>query len=412
MNCSLRRQRLLEGLEDPSFVLIFSGKAPMRSADEAYEFVVDRNFFYLTGIDRENMALLLSKRNGVCHSVLFIEPYDEMLARWVGGRMREEEAKEISAVDEVRDIRDLDDHLVNLYARGLRQQASFPVYFDLWRQEAEQDRTPGIDYARKLQAKYPQIQVKDIFPALTSLRLVKDEKEITAIRKAIHRTRLGIEAMMRSIRPNQNEMQMEAVFLFSLMQGGCRDVAFHTIAASGERATTRHSSDTAQTMRDGELFLCALGATESHYCADISRTFPVNGHFSDRQREIYDLVLTVQKKVKDAARPGVSIRDLQKLVIDFYREELPKHGLYKDVSEYYFHGIGHHLGLDTHDVDGGLGLILQPGHVITDEPGLYIRDEGIGIRIEDDLLITEEGSEWLSAEIIKEPEAIEAFMKR
>ena len=265
-------------------------------------------------------------------------------------------------------------------------------------------------YAKMLKDRYPSLRVCDIYPILTSMRLVKDEYEISCIKRAIHTTNMGIRQMMRSSKPELNEMSMEGVFNFVLAQSLCRHTAFKTIAASGIRTTILHYSDNDQVMKDGDMFLCDLGATFDHYCADISRSFPVNGRFTPRQREIYELVLQAQDIVRQHARPGVKVRDLNQLVVDFYRSELPKHGLNEDVSEYYFHSVSHHLGLDTHDVDGGMGAILKAGNVITNEPGLYISDEAIGIRIEDDLLITEEGCEVLSQEILKDPDEIEKLM--
>ena len=159
------------------------------------------------------------------------------------------------------------------------------------------------------------------------------------------------------------------------------------------------------------MFLCDLGATNDHYCADISRTFPVNGRFNERQKELYEIVLNANRMVAKKAAPGMSLKDLNKIVTDYYEEELPKHGLTKDVSEYYYHSVSHHLGLDTHDVDGGPGALLEAGNVITDEPGLYVADEGIGIRIEDDLLITNDGAIVLSEEIMKDIEDIENHMQ-
>ena len=250
--------------------------------------------------------------------------------------------------------------------------------------------------------------MKDVYPYLTRMRMVKDPYEIFSIRKAIRTTNLGIRQMMKACRPGVNEMVMEGIFEFVLKQVSCKEKAFPTIAASGRRATILHYADNNQQMRGGELFLCDLGATSEHYCADISRTFPVNGHFTERQKELYQIVLNVQKMVAQKAAPGMSLRDLNKIVTDYYEEELPKHGLNKGVSEYYYHSVSHHLGLDTHDVDGGLPL--EAGNVITDEPGLYVADEGIGIRIEDDLLITENGCEVLSRDIPKDPEEIEAIM--
>ena len=405
-----RRQQILKDLKGNAALILFSGKAPMRSEDEAYDFSVNRNFYYLTGLDKEEMVLVLCKIGEQLSETLFIQPFDELLARWVGGRMSKQEAKQISGITDIRDLNDLDGYMGFLYNRT-RKENDFSFYFDLWRYSCDQEDASAMRYVKKLQERYPSILIRDSFPILTKMRLVKDEEEIGEMRKAIRITNLGIRQMMRTSKPGLNEMVMEGVFNFVLSQSLCRNTAFKTIAASGERATILHYSDNDHVMKDGELFLCDLGATHGYYCADISRTFPVNGRFTPRQREIYELVLNAQRIVEDNAAPGMKVRDLNQLVIDYYREELPKHGLHKDVREYYFHSVSHHLGLDTHDVDGGLGAVLSAGNVITNEPGLYIADEGIGIRIEDDLLITEEGREVLSREIVKDPDEIERLMK-
>jgi len=406
---SNRRNKILKSLQSNVAIMLFSGKAPMRSEDEAYPFSVNRNFYYLTGLDKEDMVLLMYNLDGVSKEILFILPYNKSLARWVGGRMLKEEASEISEIKDVRNISEIDETVASLMNRT-RKDNNFKFCFDFWHYNMDQEDTPAGRYAKKLRERYPYVVFKDIYPVLTHLRLIKDEYEISCIRKAIHTTNLGIQQMMKSAKPGVNEMTMEGVFDFVLAQAMCRNKAFDTIAASGERATILHYSDNNQVMNDGELFLCDLGATYNYYCADISRTFPVNGRFSDRQREIYEIVLNAQKIVENNARVGMKMKDLNQMVIDFYKKELPLHGLYRDVSDYYFHSVSHHLGLDTHDVDGGMGAVLEAGNVITNEPGLYIADEGIGIRIEDDLVITGTGCEVLSKEIIKEVYDIETFM--
>ena len=406
---SNRRNKILKSLQSNVAIMLFSGKAPMRSEDEAYPFSVNRNFYYLTGLDKEDMVLLMYNLDGVSKEILFILPYNKSLARWVGGRMLKEEASEISEIKDVRNVSEIDETVASLMNRT-RKDNNFKFCFDFWHYNMDQEETPALRYSKKLRERYPYVVFKDIYPVLTHLRLIKDEYEISCIRKAIHTTNLGIQQMMKSAKPGVNEMTMEGVFDFVLAQAMCRNTAFDTIAASGERATILHYSDNNQVMNDGELFLCDLGATYNYYCADISRTFPVNGRFSDRQREIYEIVLNAQKIVENNARVGMKMKDLNQMVIDFYKKELPLHGLYRDVSDYYFHSVSHHLGLDTHDVDGGMGAVLEAGNVITNEPGLYIADEGIGIRIEDDLVITGTGCEVLSKEIIKEVYDIETFM--
>ena len=407
---SERRNRFMEQMEDNSLALLFSGDEIQKSEDEAYPFAVNRNFYYLSGIDKAGMVLALSKFNGVRSSRMFILPYDEFWAKWVGGRMREEEVKKISEVDSVANVNDLDDYVASLY-NNARYYGGLKVYLDLWKYTFEQSDSKAICYAKKLVANYVNTKVIDAYPILCEMRMVKDEKEVAKILKAIDITRSGVYAMMRNVKPKMNEMVMEGIFNFSLAQRGCNTNAFKTIAASGKRATILHYSDNNCVMEDGELFLCDLGATYDHYCADISRTFPVNGKFTDRQKEIYKVVLGAQKVVENNARPGVTTRDLNQKVIDYYKEELPKLGLNGDVSEYYFHGVSHHLGLDVHDVDIR-GSKLKKGNVITNEPGLYIEKEGIGIRIEDDLLITDDGCINLAKDFLHDPDEIERFMNK
>lgn len=406
---SNRRQKVIKSLPNNSAVLIFSGRAPQKSEDEAYDFSVNRNFYYLTGLDKEEMALLMYNIDGTTKEIMFILPFDEQLARWVGGRLSSDKVREISEVNDVREYDQLDG-TISYIMNNMRRDNSFKFYFDLWQYNMKQNPSEGSLYAKKLQDTYPAVVIKDIYPVLTHLRLIKDEYEISCIRKAIHTTNMGILQMMRTSKPGINEMTMDGVFDFVLRQSMCKETAFKTIAASGARATILHYSDNDQIMKDGEMFLCDLGATYNYYKADISRTFPVNGKFTERQKELYQIVLNAQRIVEDNARVGIKIKDLNQMVIDYYKTELPKHGLNKDVSEYYFHSCSHHLGLDTHDVDGGLGATLEAGMVITNEPGLYIEDENIGIRIEDDLLITGTGAEVLSSEIIKEIDEIERTM--
>lgn len=404
---SERRQKVLQMMEDDSILLLFSGKAIGKSEDENYPFDVNRNFYYLTGLQNEDMVLMLGKNKGKTSEALFILPFDESLARWVGGRILKDEASEISEIKTVCERQELDDTLGRIIEHS-RSKNSFTFYFDFWHYSFDQNDSEANKYAKLLTNKYPYLTLKDAYPILTTLRYVKDEYEIDCIRKAISITNLGIRKMMKNIKPEMNEMVMEGIFDFVLKENLCNATAFKTIAASGQRATILHYSTNNQVMHDGELFLCDLGASYNKYCADITRTFPVNGKFSDRQKEIYDIVLTAQKKVVENAKPGVTLRELNKVVIDYYKDELPKHNLIKDLNEYYFHSVSHHLGLDTHDVS--LDEPLKEGCVITNEPGLYILDEGIGIRIEDDLLIRENDCEVLSKEIIKEIADIEKHM--
>ena len=396
-------------------VVIFAGSAPMKSQDEAYPLSVDRNFFYLTGIERENMILVMRKNYlGEYSETLFIEPYDEVLAKWVGGRMRGAEATEISGVEMIADVGEFPDRLNSLveYSRGL---GKLTCYLDLWRYQKDQADTPAHTLAKLLQSKYPAVAIEDINGDMAAMRAVKDEKELAFMRQAQEHTRIAIEEMMRYAKPGMNERELEGAFDFALMKQGVRDHAFHSIFAGGKRATTLHYGENDQIVNDGEMVLIDLGSAYGNYCADISRTFPVNGKFTDRQKELYNAVLEAQRIVIANAKPGLTTRQLNQMVIDYYESRLDDLGLRKDgktVRDYYYHGVSHQLGLDTHDICTERERTLKPGMVITVEPGLYVEDESIGIRIENDVVITETGCEDLSAAFPRTVEEIEAIMAK
>ena len=410
-----RRLRLMDSTGGPCIACIFSGRAPMRSADETYPFVVNRSFYYLTGLDRENMVLLMQKdHSGVIRESLYIEPYDAMLEKWVGGRMRPREAAAVSGirtVDKLENFPGIVGNFMELY-RGMGRVR---VYLDLWRNDEKQEDTPAHMFAAWIQKKYPAVKINELYGVLSAMRSVKSQVELEHMSRAIDYTRNAVVAMMQHAKPGMNETEIEGAFDFALMQQGCREHAFPTICAAGERATTLHYSDNNCVAEDGQLVLVDLGAADHHYCADISRTFPVNGKFTDRQKEIYNTVLEAQRIVIQKAMPGMTMSDLNTLVMDYYDSRMEDLGLGKDgktVEDYYYHSVTHSLGLDCHDVCTLKERVLKPGMVITDEPGLYIEEEGIGIRIEDDLLITETGAVVLSQSIPKTVEEIEKIMAK
>ena len=405
-----RRLRLADILEDGDAIFIFSGCSVACSEDECYPFNVNRNFFYLTGLEKEDMVLVLRKTNGQVVTAMFISEVKEAVAKYVGASMTKSEVKKATGVVQVLDREELMNFVSSLYNYG-HANGHMRIWLDLWRYQHNQVESEAERFARKLETTFINVEIKDVRDKLAQMRMIKDETEVQEIKKAINTTKLGVEAMMRMIKPGMNEMVVEAIFDLTIAHKGCKKTAFTTIAASGPRATTLHYSDNNQPAEDGELFLVDLGATSGLYCADISRTFPVNGKFTARQKAIYNTVLEAQRIVEDNAKPGITIRELNDLVIAHYKKELPKLGLEKPVSEYYYHGIGHHLGLDTHDITSGNKKMLEAGMVITNEPGLYIADEGIGIRIEDDLLITEDGCINLAKDIPHEVDDIEALMR-
>ena len=405
-----RRKELMSRLEGNNIVYIFSNELIRRSADDTYPFQIDKNFYYLTGLQEDNMILEISNFNNIIISKIFTLPHDEVMAKWIGSRMTYEKIKEISGVDYVYDKATFEGQVAQMYNNNRCE--SYKICLDLWQYDTNRSITPTTKFAKLLLDTYFIIPY-DIYNELTSMRLIKDELEIENIKKAIAITDNGIKNIMDHARAGVNEMELEGAFIFRLMTQGCKKTAFSTILAGGKNATVLHYVENNEEVKDNEMVLCDLGATYDNYCGDITRTIPVNGKYTERQKEIYNCVLNGQQVVIDNAVKGKTLRELNDILISYYEKELPKINLHKPVSTYYFHGVSHMLGLDTHDVDLKRGsTILDKGMVITVEPGLYIEDESIGIRIEDDILITDDKPIVLSKDIIKSIEDIENYMNK
>ena len=407
-----RRTLLMEQLPEERIAFFFSGSAPYRSLDEKNPFTVNRHFYNLTGLDKEDMTLMLVNHNGVTMEYLFIEPFNELEAKWVGGRMSEVEASKISQVNAVLQNQDFLPTLQTFLHRTMNQYDEVMLYVDLHTQEYNQETTES-KFAQQVKSNFPHAHVANVYPYIAQLRLIKDDEEIETLKRSIESTRLGIESMMKHAEPKMMEYELEAYFDFELKRHNA-DHSFPSIIAGGKNATILHYGENNTRIKDRSLVLCDLGAAHDHMCADITRTFPINGKFTKRQAEIYDFVLRGNKMIIDAIKPGMTLAQLNRMLVKFYQKELKEVGLLshgKTVSDYYWHGVSHMLGLDTHDVSLA-DYQLQEGNVFTVEPGLYIEEENIGIRIEDNVLVTSDGCINLSADIIKEIADIEAFMQK
>ena len=402
------RKNLVEKMADSSILVMFAGRAPYKTADEIYPFTPNRNFYYLTGIDVENIILMITKNGDTINEMLFIEKNDPELARWVGEKISEDKVKELSGVEKIDCVEKFNDTFGSLFAKNNYKN----VYLDLEKHEWGIPASYSINFANEIRSKYPAIIINDAYHFISEFRTIKNQAEIENIKTAIGVTNKGILAAMKNARPGMMEYEIEAFFDFTLISNGVRDKAFKTIGASGKNATILHYSENNCKTKDGDLMLLDLGALHNYYSADITRTFPVNGKFTERQKEIYNIVLKTMKLVEASAKPGISIVQINEIAKKSLAEGCIELGLIKeesDITKYYFHGVSHYLGADTHDV-GSREVPFEPGMVITNEPGLYIPEENIGIRIEDDLLITEDGCLNLSKEIIKEVEEIEAYI--
>ncbi|WIV10654.1 aminopeptidase P family protein [Proteiniborus sp. MB09-C3] len=404
------RKKIMDNVEDNSLLVLFSGTAPHKSADADYDFIVNKNFFYMVGIEREKFILLIEKRNKKLKETLFIDKVTPLEEKWTGFRMKEDEAKSISGIESIEPLGYFNDYLNSI----LFNNDYSNLYLDLERRGWDSDETKALKLAKNIRDKYPHININNSYSIIAKSRMVKTTEEIEMIKKAIDITNQGIKRMMEKSKPGMMEYQLEAYFDFELKTLGAKRHSFNTIAASGENAIVLHYGENNCEMKDGDLILFDLGAEYNNYCADISRTFPVNGRFTERQKEIYNIVLKSQLETIKAVKPGLPFKELNNVTKKVLIEECKKNGLIKEDEEiikYYYHGVSHYLGLDTHDV-GGREVNLEPGMVLTIEPGLYIEEEGIGIRIEDNVVVTEDGCENLSKDIIKSVEEIEAFMNK
>lgn len=404
------RQKLGKEIDNNSMAIFFAGQAPYKSADENYPFTPNRNFYYLTGIDEEKVIMMMININGKISEMLFIQENDPIMAKWVGETISEDKAREVSGIEDVRLLEDFKS-VVAGYLNIFNMQN---IYLDLERQEFDIVKTASQNFAKELIERYPYVRIKNIYHNIALLRTIKEEKEIEMIKKAIDITYDGIKEMWSNAKPGMMEYEVEAYFNYILKKNGVKDFAFPTIAATGKNATILHYVDNNTVTKDGELMLLDLGAQYKYYNGDISRTFPINGKFTERQREVYNIVLEANEIVMKSVKPGITTSELQNIAKRVLADGCKRIGLIQEDSEldkYYFHGVAHPLGLDTHDV-GPRNIELKPGMIITDEPGLYIEEEGIGIRIEDDILVTEDGYVNLSAHIIKTVEDIEEFMSK
>ena len=406
------RENLLKKLEDNSLLVLFAGEAKRKTADEYFPFTPNRNFYYLTGVDEEKHILMIKKINGVVDEVLYILKPNLEQERWTGKTIRDYEAKEVSGIENIKYLEEFKSDLNMIFTNGIAEN----LYLDLERVSFDEEMSKSQSFAKEIKERYPQVVIKDVYSDIASLRQIKCKEEVEEIKKAAHITAKGVELLMKECKPGMKEYELEAYFDFYLKQNGVKDYAFKTIAAAGVNAATLHYVDNNSEIKDGDLILFDLGAEYNCYNADISRTFPVNGKFTERQKEVYNAVLRVNEEIINLIKPGMKYKDVNEKATELIAEECIKLGLIKDKSEvrkYYYHSIGHSLGMDTHDIETPhRDIIFEPGVVFTVEPGIYIAEEGIGIRIEDDILVTEDGVINLSSDIIKTVEEIENFMSK
>lgn len=403
-----RRNELLKENKKGSITVLFSGDLVKRSADSTYPFVVNRNFYYLTNCEEDSLIYVYINTENVSKEILFIKDYNPLEEKWVGKSLTKDEAIHKSGIFIVQPLSQFE----SIFTRTLARNDVDTIYVDSERDSFKQRLNEAEKFTKKLSDSYPHLKVININQKINLMRTVKSDEEIEEMKNAIEVTRKGIEFILKNIKPGRYEYQSAADFEYQCALNNAK-LAFDTIVASGKDATILHYVTNQKPLLENDLVLFDLGASVNHYCADISRTFPVSGKFTDRQKTFYTIVLKAQEEVIKAIKPGVTLIQLNEIVRSVYKDECVKANIIESedqVDQVYYHSVSHSLGLDTHDVGLIEGAVLRPGMVVTVEPGLYSEKESIGIRIEDDILVTEDGSINLSSSILKSVEEIETYM--
>ena len=410
------RKNFLKRLAPNSLAIFHSNDEFPRNGDQTFPFKQNADFFYLTGIDQEQSVFVFFPDcpNPLYREVLFLRQTDEHIAVWEGHKYTKEEAKQASGITSIYWLQDFDAilHSIINYADN--------IYVNTNENDRYSYQVPYRDLRmyEQLHKRYPLHQYKRSALILRELRAVKSEIEIELTRNACEITRDGFVRVLGFLKPGVAEFEVEAEFTHEFLRQRATGHAYNPIIASGPNANVLHYIDNNQVCKDGDLLLLDVGAEYANYNADMTRTIPVNGRFTIRQREVYDAVLRVMRAATAMIRAGVVLSEYQEEVGKIMTSELidlklldkhdvekqdPKMPLYK---KYFMHGTSHHLGLDVHDFANRYRQ-FEVGNILTCEPGIYIPAEGFGIRLENDILITEDGNTDLMADIPLEAAHIE-----
>lgn len=408
---ALRRQKLFEKLPNDSIMLLPAAIKVKRNGDAEYPFRQDSDFYYLCGFTEDNALLAFIKTEKSHRFIIFCQENNTLEARWQGARLGVQGAKKALGADEAYPYSQIQSQL-----KALVKEASF-VYYPFRHESKIEGCLEGIPISQQLEAGL----------ILSEMRLIKDASEIALMRRAAEISAQAHVRAMKFCKPGLFEYELEAEYLHEFTKQGARSPAYTSIVGTGANACILHYIDNQTQLKEGELVLVDAGAEYGHYAADITRVFPVGEQFSKAQKIIYELVLKSQLAAIELARPGIAWDTMQAVIVDILAEGLIALGIISDPSEYnkyYMHNSGHWLGLDVHDAGSyrvdGISRLLEPGMVLTVEPGLYFPQDaleidskwrGIGIRIEDDILVTENEPEVLSKGVPKTIQAIEQLRR-
>lgn len=399
------RKRLSEQLPEQCCVVLFAGETVYMSEGAEYRFHPDRHFFYLAGIEQEGSVLVIRSDASRTESSLFIHSNDPLKERWTGKRMTPAEAIERSGVDEICFLETLDDVL-----SAVLSDSSCIIATDRGIRPG-----PASRFIEKVKRQRGEDGLISLAPILSRFRMKKQACEVDMIRKAIELTDVSVRDALVLLRSGTSELELCTAMNCAMNRVGCLEPAFPTIVAAGENAFyLHHSEPEGKPIPKGVMIQIDVGASVAGMCADISRAYPSSGVFLARQSALYDAVCSCQEKIFAMLRPGIMISDINKTFREAAAEALVKLGIISDresaeTGEYLWHNAAHHLGMDVHDACVK-DLPIESQAVLAIEPGIYIRDWEMGFRIEDDVLITEDGCEVLSSFITRDRFEVEELL--
>ncbi len=404
-----RRNELMQRAGDGIIVLV--GRGDDRGYGDVGTFSQEKNFFYFTGVEIPNAVLFLLPTGQ--KEILFIPERNLPLEQWTGPKLGPgEDAVKYTGIQDIR-ATDGGEIVIDHRRRPAPSWREVLISYlrDGKRLNLILEGTDSFEHqlAESLRREVPTLEVNNLYNDLVDMRRKKSDEEVRLLQKAVDITLDAHRNLARIIRPGVYEYEVEATAKYTFRKNGAEDIAFPPIVGSGFFSTVLHYDQSIRQMQDGDLVVVDIGAKYGFYCADITRTYPVNGIFNERQREIYNIVLGAQEAVMQNLRPGLSIFDLRKIAYNYINSHgNDKHG--QSLGQYFIHGVSHFVGLEVHDV-GSEHAPLRPGDMITIEPGIYIPEEKIGVRIEDMYLLTDNGAVNMSKALPRSVEAIEQLMK-
>ena len=413
------RKSFSSQLKPKSVAIIHSNDIMPTNADGTMRFVQNSNLFYLTGIHQEESIILIAPDfpDSKFREILFLRETNKEIAIWEGNKLTKEEGSSLSGIKNVKWNAEFE----QLFHTILSECDNIYLESNEHIRKASSVETKNSRFIKKCLNHYPLHNYQRLYPILSDLRSIKSQLEIDQIQKACDITEKGFIRVLKFVKPNIMEYEVEAAYLHEFVRNGSKGFAFEPIIAGGRNSCVLHYLENNQKINDGDLLLMDVGAEYANYNADMTRTIPVNGKFNKRQRDVYNAVLNVKKTATKLLTPGNNILEYHKEVGKLMEKELVDLGLItvKDIKnqnpnwpaykKYFMHGTSHHLGLDVHDVPS-VYQSFQSGMVFTVEPGIYIPEENIGIRIEDDVVINDNQPNNLMENIPIEVEEIEDIM--